>query len=193
MKLLFTILIIVVYCSPLAAQVKLTPGAELLFKQTKSTLSTIEKNKLFSKTGFVLSPDKKQFLMSDDPAVAAYPFSVAVYPADLNNDGKEEIALLYGNESISGKAGSNIVLFIKDKTGEFQQQFGFSGTMPMVFTAAPGKFPDLLIGGPGNSFPVWRWNGKDYVYHHTITQARLAASKPVSLAVISKTYCSKIH
>lgn len=193
MKYLLIILTIVVYSSPLAGQTKLSSGAELLFKQVKSTLSAADKNKLFVKTGFVLSADKKQFLMSDDPAVAAYPFSVAVYPADLNNDGREEIALIYGNESISGKAGSNIVLFIKDKTGEFQQQFGFSGTMPMVFTAAPGKFPDLLIGGPGDSFPVWRWNGKDYVYHHTITQARLAASKPVSLAVISKTYCSKIH
>lgn len=193
MKFLFTILIFVVYGYPLVAQVKLTPGAALLFNQTKSTISAADKNKLFAKTGFVLSDDKKQFLMSDDPAVAAYPFSVTVYPADLNNDGKEEIALLYGNESISGKAGSNIVLFIKDKNGEFQQQFGFSGTMPMVFAAAPGKFPDLLIGGPGDNFPVWRWNGKDYVFHHTITQAKLTSAKPVSLATISKAYCSKIR
>ncbi len=43
MKYLLIILTIFVYSSPLVAQVKLTPGAELLFKQTKSTLSTIEK------------------------------------------------------------------------------------------------------------------------------------------------------
>ncbi len=69
-------------------------------------------------TAFSLSNDKKQFAAVEE--ASEYPFDAFVYPTDLNKDGKEEIFIVFGNSYTSGHTGSNVVMYIKDKSGSYQ-------------------------------------------------------------------------
>ena len=94
----------------IAAQKNITEGSKLLFHNIKTTLTTSEKNLLFEKSGLGLSRDKKQFVIAGDVVFMDHPFDVNVLPTDLNNDGKEEIFVVFGNSFTSGNTGSNILL-----------------------------------------------------------------------------------
>lgn len=167
-------------------------ATKLLFRNIKTTLTAAEKSQLFNKTGFTLSKDNKQFAFADDPESLKYPFDVTVLPADLNNDGKEELFLIFGNSYTSGNTGSNVILFIKDKQGKYQSNFGFSGSTPIIMPTKNQGFPELLIGGPGFEFPVWRWNGKEYVFNRKITEKSLSKIPTVNVEDASKIYTAAI-
>lgn len=174
-------------------QQKLSEGARVLFKNSKTSLPVRAKNDVFEKTGFVLTPDKKQFLISNDSSAAAFPFKAGVYPTDINQDGIEEIFLVFGNEYTSGKTGTNILLFINDRAGSYQSNFGFSGGMPVLLPTKHLGYPDLLIGGPGTIFPVWKWNGKEYEFYKTLQQQQLKKLKTVTVASASLFYTSTVR
>ncbi|MEA3641723.1 MAG: hypothetical protein VBE63_17550 [Lamprobacter sp.] len=81
---------------------------------------------------------------------------------DLNTDGTPEVfvhvpSLCYGHSG-------NLSLLIKDKKGNWKDNFGFTGVYRILDTKSMG-YPDIEIGGPGTCFPVWRWNGKAYAIH----------------------------
>jgi len=79
---------------------------------------------------------------------------------DLNGDGQLEVMTMeFG--SCWGRAGSQMNLYIKDKGGKWQPQFGFPGS-PKILTSKNHGFPDVEVAGPGTCFPVWRYNGKQY-------------------------------
>ena len=79
---------------------------------------------------------------------------------DLNKDGQPEV-LVNIQSSIFGMVGNSLELFIKDRSGVWQPQFGFPG-IPYFLETGYEDFPDIEIGGPGFCFPVWRWNGEKY-------------------------------
>lgn len=82
---------------------------------------------------------------------------------DLNGDGQPEVLTKhYG--SCYGMAGVSMDLYVKDKNGKWKSQFGFPGE-PMVLKTKNLGYPDIEIGGPGNCFPIWRWNGTSYAPH----------------------------
>ena len=175
-----------------ASQKNLTEGAKLLFHNIKTTLTTSEKNQLFEKSGLALSRDNTQFVIAGDVVFMDHPFSANVLPTDLNNDGKEEIFVVFGNIYTSGTTGSNILLFIKDKAGNYQSNFGFSGTAPLIMPTKYLDYPDLVIGGPGEDFPIWRWNGKEYSFYRSITHNNLAKTKLITAGQASKFYVNNI-
>jgi hypothetical protein len=164
----------------------LTPGATLLFQNVKSKLTSAEKNKIFNELGFLLSKDRKQFIA--DAEATDFPFDAHVYPTDINGDGKEEIFVSFGNTYTSGNTGQSIVVFVKDASGKYQRQLGFPGTVPDALPAATNKYPDLVIGGPGFEFPVWRWNGKEYALHRKIKEQELLKTKTTNIEEVSKAY-----
>ncbi len=166
------------------APAALSPEAVLLFKNVKTKLTDAEKN-VFA-DGFVLSPDKKQFIM--DKESGDFPYDIQLYPTDINKDGQEEIFMLWGNSFTSGMTGSSISLFIKDKTGKFVSGLGFPGTLPDVLSTSNLGYPDLLIGGPGFEFPVWRWNGKAYDFYKQVKEADYMKMKKTSVEDLSKAY-----
>ena len=172
----------------LAAQRYLTEGAKLFFQNIKTTLTTSEKNLLFERSGLALSRDKKQFVIAGDIVFIDHPFAVSVLPTDLNNDGKEELFVVFGNSFTSGNTGSNILLFIKDKSGNYQSNFGFSGTAPLILPTRNLGYPDLLIGGPGFEIPIWRWSGKEYLFYKKITKKNLGKVKTLRIEEVSKFY-----
>lgn len=186
MKKLFLAAALMVLSFSLIAQPALTPGARQLFKNTNSKLSVSEKNKIYSLTGFLLSKDKKQFVVDKD--AMDFPFDAFVYPVDLNKDGREEIVILFGNGFTSGHTGSSVMLFIKNSAGNYQANLGFPGTSPYALTVLNKGFPDLVIGGPGWDFPVWRWNGSAYAFNRKITDKQLDAVKKTDIETLSKQY-----
>lgn len=186
MKKFFLAVTLLMLSFCLIAQSALTPGARQLFKNTNSKLSVAEKNKIFSLTGFLLSKDKKQFVDGKD--AMDFPFDAFVYPVDLNKDGREEIVILFGNSYTSGHTGSSVLLFIKNTAGAYQSNLGFPGTSPYALTVSSKGFPDLVIGGPGWEFPVWRWNGRAYAYHRKITDKQLGAVQKTDMETLSKQY-----
>jgi len=177
----------------LQAQKNLTEGAKLLFQNTKTIITAAEKNDIYKKSGLSLSNDKKQFAIAGDATSLDYPFDAMVLPTDMNKDGKEEIFIVFGNNYTSGATGTNVLLFIKDKTGAYQFNFGFSGTTPGIMPTKTPAYPDLLIGGPGVEFPIWRWNGKEYVFSKKITEKQLAKIKTISVETASKAYVNNLR
>lgn len=166
-------------------------GATLLFGKVKSKLTAEQKSEIFSKTGFYISKDKKQFVAGTSPD-EDYPFDAFVYPIDLNADGKEEICIVFGNTFTSGEAGSSVLLLVADKAGQYQLNLGFPGVLPDVLSTKNLGYPDLLIGGPGFTFPVYQWNGKQYTLLKSITEKDMAKLKTASLEDLSKTYQESI-
>jgi len=79
---------------------------------------------------------------------------------DLNGDGQLEV-MTQEFGSCFGRAGSQMNLYIKDKGGKWQPQFGFPGS-PKILEAKNHGFPDIEVLGPGTCFPVWRYDGKQY-------------------------------
>lgn len=82
---------------------------------------------------------------------------------DLNGDGQPEVLTRHLG-ACYGMAGVNMDLFVKDKNGRWKSQFGFPGE-PVVLKSRHLGYPDIEVGGPGNCFPVWRWNGTGYALH----------------------------
>ncbi|MFT3909848.1 MAG: hypothetical protein QM737_10515 [Ferruginibacter sp.] len=186
------ILILLFISFDLRAQKNLTEGAKLLFQNTKTKITPTEKNDIYKKSNLCLSNDKKQFAIGGDVASLDHPFNAIVLPTDMNKDGKEEIFIIFGNSYTSGSTGTNVLLFIKDKAGVYQFNFGFSGTTPDIIPIKTPAYPDLLIGGPGIEFPIWRWNGKEYVFSKKITEKQLTKIKTISVATASKDYVNNL-
>ncbi len=181
-----------VLCFPLLLNAQsLTEGATLLFKNSKSNLTTAEKNKLFIDLQFHLSKDRKQFIADGDEN-KEYPFGAQVLPTDFNKDGKEEVFIVYGNSYTSGGAGSSVVVFIKNAAGKYEPQLGFPGMAPDVLATTNKGYPELLIGGPGFEFPVWKWNGTSYVYGRKVKDSEYEKLKKTSLEEVSKAYQATI-
>lgn len=188
--LLSSLLLIVSTVSAQTSTV-LSPGARLLFTTAKSRLTATEKNQVFTLLGLYVSKDKKHFV-GDDDATAKFPYDVQVYPADLNQDGSEDVFVLYGNPVLSGRADTDVALFIKRKSGEFRKNLGFPGVLPDVLPTTNLGYPDLLIGGPGFEFLVWRWNGKEYALHRKIKDQDYERTPKTGVEAVSQAYISKL-
>jgi hypothetical protein len=161
--------------------------ASALFKNIKTKLTTDEKNEIATRLGFILSGNKDQPFAADKDS-KDYPFTATVLPTDMNKDGKEEVFISFGNDYTSGSTGSSIALFIKDAKGVYANQLGFPGMVPDALATTSQGYADLLIGGPGFEYPVWRWNGKAYVFSRNVKDADYAKLKKQSIEDLSKAY-----
>jgi hypothetical protein len=82
---------------------------------------------------------------------------------DLNADGQAEV-FTRRHGAMFGRTGVEMNLYVKNKSGQWQPQFGFPGDYGILKTRHLG-YPDIEILGPGTCFPVWRWNGSAYALH----------------------------
>jgi hypothetical protein len=165
----------------------LDPIAERLFRDAGSRLSVADKNLLAAKTGFSLSGNEAlPFALDKDSR--DHPFGASVLPTDMNGDGQEEIFIVYGNTYTSGLAGSSVMLFIKDPEGAYEAQFAFSGVTPDALATTNLGYPDLLIGGPGFQYPVWRWDGDTYEFDRTVPDAEYGRLEKRGVDELSRAY-----
>lgn len=122
--------------------------------------------------------DAKQFYIND-PSYTDYTFTVDVYPLDLNQDGVEDIATVYGHSAITGN-GPISTLFIKDSSGHYNPNFGLTYFLFLLPNNRSKDFSDIVLGGPGFEFPIWKWNGKTYVHYSKITNDTLEKLNSIS-------------
>jgi hypothetical protein len=141
-------------------------GAKRLFANGAGDLDAKQQDEIFAALGLKLAPDGKSFVdtVCDQPAQADVTFS------DWNGDGAKEVLVIYGNSCLSGFTGSSVTLFLRDAGGRHQPNLGFPGASADPQPTKNEGYPDLVIGGPGFCFPIWRWNGKEYVHHGEAAQ-----------------------
>jgi len=136
-----------------------TEGYEILFRNAPSiTLSAQDKRQIFQKMEFRLLGNQ---IIADEYCEDDVDPEVAVI--DLNHDGVEEVFISWGNLCTSGMAGRSVNLFIKNRTGEFMNNFGFPGYYKILDAGNKG-FPDLMIMATGFCHAVWQWNGSEYAF-----------------------------
>jgi hypothetical protein len=85
---------------------------------------------------------------------------------DLNGDGRPEAIVTDGGVECYGNTGQGFTLLLAVPGGwrVIQQSSG----IPMVRKSrGPDGFADIMVGGPGFCFGVWRWNGQKYAYSHS--------------------------
>ncbi len=111
-----------------------------------------------------------------------------VSPTDINKDGSEEIFISFGNGYTSGNTGSSIALFIKNTGGTYTGHLGFPGISRDILTTSNLGYPDILVGGPGFEFPVFRWNGKTYDNYKKVDNKDYEKLKKTNLEEMSKAY-----
>jgi hypothetical protein len=190
MKLPLVFLVFLGIFSGFSQDSELSPAAQVLFKDVTCKLNAAEMNALFDTSMFALAPNGEQFYFKDDSYSAEFPFNIEVYPLDLNSDGIEEIAMVFGNAATSGAAGSSGILFIKNANSVYESNFGFPGMYAFLATGNL-NFPDVCIAGPGFEFPVWRWNGKSYEMHRTISDSEMQQLSPAYFQQASALYLGK--
>ena len=149
-----------------AAPATAADGRSLLFAKGAGKLSESQQREIFVALDLKVAPDGKSLVDNscEQPAGAEVEFR------DMNGDGKDEVLVIYGNSCTAGMAGSSVVLFIADAAGKYQANLGFPGASADPKPEKSKGYPDLLIGGPGFCFPVWRWNGKAYDFHRQEAQ-----------------------
>ena len=136
------------------------PGPALLFAGGQGDLSAEERLQVFNDLSFTVTPDGKS--LTDE--VCGQPADAKVEFRDMNSDGRQEVLVIFGNSCTSGMAGSSVLLLIRDAGGKLQPNLGFSAASADPLPESSLGYPDLLIGGPGFCFPVWRWDGTAYNY-----------------------------
>lgn len=87
---------------------------------------------------------------------------------DLNGDGRPEAFVTDGGVACYGNTGQGFTVLLAVPGGwkVIQQN---SGIPEVLKSHGPGGFADILVGGPGFCFGVWRWNGQKYAYSHSET------------------------
>ncbi len=78
-----------------------------------------------------------------------------------------------GVAKVASPAGaeSSVILFIRNAVGRYTAHLGFPGRGAVPLESRSHGYPDLLIGGPGFCFAVWRWDGTTYVHLRNDPQA----------------------
>ena len=135
---------------------------DILFSKSSVHLSDKDRAAIRKQMDFKLSKDKNNFV--DELNI---PITVTVKEVDLNSDGNPEVFVTtQGSTVTSGAVGSNIALFIKVK-GTMRKEFEVPAAEYTVMTTKSKSYSDLCFGGPGEKFPVWRWNGNKFQFSHT--------------------------
>jgi hypothetical protein len=135
------------------------PGPALLFAGGHGDLSAEERLQVFNQLGLSITPDGKGYT----DQICGQSADAKVEFRDMNSDGRQEVLVIFGNTCTSGHAESSAVLLIRGDSGHLQQNLGFPAASADPLPEMNLGYPDLLIGGPGFCFPVWRWNGKEYI------------------------------
>lgn len=168
----------------------LLPGAALLFNNVVCLLTNSQKNQVFRATGFLLTAEQDAFVMDE---AEAFPFSAALYPVDMNEDGIDELFVVWGNSFMAGNAGSFVSLFIHDDAGIYRDQLGFPGILPDILLEETKSYPDLVIGVPGMSFPVWGWSSNGYTRIGEMNNDELAKYKKINAETLSEQYKTSLQ
>ena len=168
-----------------AATDKLPAGAALLFRNVQSALPASEKARVYASLNIHLAADGKSFTLGD------YPVDTYVYPTDLNGDGREDLFVGLGSAAMFGNTGENFQLFLADPAGKYLAQPDIGGGRPLIMNTKSLGYPDIVIGGPGFEFPLYRWNGRKYSWSKKIKDGSLNEKNSADIDAYSKAYLAR--
>jgi hypothetical protein len=140
------------------------PDSDLLFRGGSGSLSAEDRAEIHALLGVTLVESPEGTLQVEG-VECSQPTEVEVTLRDLDGDGREEVFVALSNFCLYGNTGTATSVFIRDGEGTFRRHLGFPGFVDVLEDDIHLGFPDLLIGGPGFCFPVWRWNGEAYDFH----------------------------
>lgn len=86
-------------------------------------------------------------------------------PANLGDGVGRAVALVMtgGPNSATCYGDGPLVTIYQARDGAWREIYAHRGGPVIVLPAEHNGANDLADGGPGFSFPVWEWNGNDYV------------------------------
>ena len=145
--------------SPAGAADKLSAKAGLLFKGVKSKLSIFDKNSIADASNLTLNKAKTKLIAEGDNG-----YAVSAYPLDMNEDGIEEVFIVQTGYITFGNTASYFDLFMKLSDNKYTSVASVVGIPAITKTRANG-YPELFVGGPGMTMPIWRFNGREYKFN----------------------------
>lgn len=166
-------------------KVILTPMAVMLFSNVKTKLSDPEKNDFAQKTG-ITDEYTRAKTKKGKPKLL-----FTLYPADLNNDGSEEIFLMVTNSPL-GIPLRNYYFFAKDNMGKYQPLPGKIGQALKIILNGKRGYPDLITGVPGFAREVWSWNGGAYHLQQKLAHSTNIPYKTKDIDVASQEYTGRM-
>lgn len=88
----------------------------------------------------------------------------AIEVVDLNQDGRNEVFIAWGNICTSGMAGRSLSLFVNPDGKGYRSQLGVpAGGWRSIQSGSRG-WPDLEISGPGFCHAIWAWQDDGYEF-----------------------------
>jgi len=152
-----------------AAQPALAAGAAAPIPA--AGLSAADQAAAMRAAGFV--PKGKTWTGCDGHSVAT------IAPADvrdINGDGLIDAVIVDEGTDCYGATGQGFTIVSKGPDGQWRKIFASPGIAEFQRAEGP-SWPDLMVGGPGFCFPVLRWNGTTYVFHHNKEERRGACRR----------------
>lgn len=146
------------------SKLPLSKGAEILFSKVNTKLSSTEKNNIYRLTGLSYSANEFN--------IDGMPIGTSVHSTDLNRDGKEEIFVVMSG-SYFGNTGVTFMLFTPDAKGKMKPQ-EIGGGIPVIIPSASPGYPAIAVGGPGFTFPLYKWTTTGYKLSGQISNERLS-------------------
>lgn len=123
-------------------------------------LSAMDRDAIFTAAGFTKKDD--QFKRCADDTSASYmPGQIEL--DDLNKDGRPEVWVKESSTFCYGGTAEAFVLLTKSPSGAWLKILDQVG-VPLPHETMSNGWPDIEVGGPGGGpFPIYRFNGKEYV------------------------------
>jgi len=84
---------------------------------------------------------------------------------DVNGDGLPEAIINESGSECHGNTGEGYSLVSKQPNGSWKLLSQGTGILEFLKGPRVSGWPDIQVGGPGFCFPVYRWNGHQYVFN----------------------------
>lgn len=167
---------------PCTPDPKLSVGAALLFGCVETAMTIEERNQLFEVSGLRVTADSK-FLTEKKEKGDFFPSQQCAHVADINKDGVEEVLIIHGNHELyNGRAGRPLELYIKQKSGKYQEALKTFGIDVIILNTLHNGFPDIVPGEGGLEFGVYHYDGKKYKRKGRIKDGDLEGISMVEMA-----------
>ena len=131
------------------------------------TLTTADKAAVFRAAGF--KQEGGSWKSCGDPGTASYTPGEIETVTDLNADGRPEVVVTEGSVYCFGNTGTGFSVVSRTANGSWSVVATETGMFMPLKSRANGWL-EIMVGGPGFTHPVIRYNGKEYVRHRQMQE-----------------------
>lgn len=110
-------------------------------------------------------------------SASSSPGSIDTY-RDLNGDGRPEAVVSESGSVCYGNTGVHFWLLSKQASGAWTLMLSETGMPEFLGIKGVGGWPDIVLGGPGFCFPVYRWGGRGYAINRSEYEGKRCRPNP---------------